>query len=156
MSVVEYRAPTDEALSYIVKHMRDGDVQELRELGCDNPEETVFRSARHSDACFVAYRDGLPAAVFGVGPSATLGRVGVPWLLGTDAVVTGARYLIADGREVVRSWQRRYILLQNVVSVNNKVSVRWLSRLGFTFGEPFATPYRGQAMVFTMEGTRDV
>lgn len=156
MTHIAYHPATSHALEHIARHMRADDVDELRIMGKDRPREAVFRSAMQSDVCFVAYVDGVPGAVFGVGTPYALGRVGAPWLLGTDVVERHARAMLVDGRQAVESWRRRYALLQNAVSVSNILSIRWLSRLGFEFGEPVRTPYGGYVKVFSMEGRDSV
>lgn len=156
MSAVTYTAPTDDALAHIATHMRAADVEELRIMGRKDPSEAVFKSAEGSDAVFIAWHDGEPVAVLGVGAVDILRCTGAPWLLGTDGVEQCGRALLVDGRAAVRCWRTKYRLLQNAVSVSNELSVRWLSRIGFSFGTPARTPFGGYVMTFTMEGTRNV
>lgn len=157
MSRVSYTdAPTQAEMTHIAANMRAADVTELRHLGREDPLSAVTQSAARADEVYLAYFDGQPAAIFGVGRMAVLGNVGVPWFLGTDDVPRAARLMVVDANMAVASWRRKYGLLQNTVSVKNTVSVRWLTRLGFEFGPAFTTPFGGTAMTFTMKGTRDV
>lgn len=154
--MIEYVTPTHEYLDYIARNIRAGDREELRVTGRSDPHEAIRGSAQGSDAAFVALINGEPSAVFGVGTISQLPRVGAPWLLATDVAGRHGRALVRDGRAVVHSWRRHYVLLQNAVSVKNDLSVRWLARLGFSFGAPIKTAFGGHVMVFSMEGDSNV
>ena len=156
MTVLDYRQPTRSDIEIVATYMRDADVVELRELGREDPHGALKQSVENSAASFTILAGDTPLGVVGVGGVGLLGGVGAPWLLGTEGLRAQRRALILDGREIISSWARRYQLLQNVVSVRNEMSVRWLHHMGFAFGEPFNTPFGGRAVTFYMEGTRNV
>lgn len=130
-------APSD--LTYVARHMRQADRDELRATSSDSAWWALTRSALVSTHIWtVADREtGEPIAVFGVAPlSAT---VGSPWLLGTDRVRECSKALVREGKRYANLMLHVYPHLFNYVHVANARSIRWLKALGFTLHDP--VPY---------------
>ena len=91
------------------------------------------------DTTAVYTEEGL-VAVFGC--TRHIPQQGNPWLLRTDSFATSSsREIHIKSVEALARWQSQYVYLWNYVSAANKVSVQWLSRLGFTIWE--SSPING-------------
>lgn len=117
------------------------------------PLEAVFQSVEASGSqSFTILADGVPCAVFGVvaaaqdpGPPTHDFAVpeepqepqGIPWMLGTDLMLTIPRDLMVQGLYWIDYLNLLYPFLQNYVSDDNLVSVSWLQRMGFEFHEGY-------------------
>jgi hypothetical protein len=134
--------------------MRQADRDEVFASSGRSPLWCLVQSYRRSSICMVALVDGQPEVIFGAGDINILTATGAPWLLGSDAVV---KYRVEFLRQSVH-WReqllRRYAVLRNVVDCRNKVAVRWLRWLGFSFSEPFE--YRGHEFMMFEMGARGV
>lgn len=117
----------------VADRMRAADRDEVWALTRHSPVEAVVRSCAASAETWVYRADGVPLAVFGVGPVAEHPGVGSPWLLGADGVEHHARPFVQLGRAFVARWLAEYGRLYNVVDARNRRSIDWLRRLGFAF-----------------------
>jgi hypothetical protein len=119
----------------ITPYLRKADVDEMNDgLGI----RTAWGVA-YSIACsrpgFAVVADGIPAALFGIGPSLEKG-LGVPWLLATPEI---ERWPVTFYRMSKRLFPRLasgYDRLVNWVDARNVLSLRWLAWLGFEAGPP--------------------
>lgn len=126
---------TPDHLKFIADNMRKADVDELMAMSGRTPQQAIEISLRNSDWCFVGLANDVPMCAFGVGTVNLLYRVGVPWLLGTNAIETHYR-AFARGSVMWRDYMKaRYDLLVNAVDARNTLSRRWLTWLGFTLSE---------------------
>lgn len=80
--------------------------------------------------------DGRPEVMFGIGDLNVLAGVGAPWLLGTDAVERNYVAFLRQSVEFRDQLLRRYPVMRNFVSDDNRASKRWLKWLGFTLSDP--------------------
>lgn len=119
-------------------------VELLLSNGCDI-QETLEYSVRLSDECFVAEtpEDGV-LCLFGVGP-AQEPAVGIPWMVGTDAMLKHPKGLIQGGRWATERWLEKYPTLVNFVHAANAVSIAWLQHIGFSLGQLVPNYGVGQA-----------
>lgn len=76
-------------------------------------------------------RDEKPFAFFGAIPMSD--ESAAVWMLGTDALAGNAPTLHAHTSAVLERWHTLRPLLFNHVDARNKLHIRWLRRLGFTF-----------------------
>jgi hypothetical protein len=117
--------------------MRQADRDEVTAATGRDVLPVLVASYRKSSICMVALVDGQPEVIFGAGDLSILTGLGAPWMLGSDAV---ERHRVEFLRRSVH-WRgqllRRYSVLRNVVDCRNKVAIRWLRWLGFSFSEPF-------------------
>lgn len=79
--------------------------------------------------------NGKVLAVFGTAESRNYG-FGVPWLLAAEGTDKYAKELLVWGREYVAAMVYEFGFLCNYVDANNRRSVRWLQRIGFTVHAP--------------------
>lgn len=147
---VEFRdSVTAEDLDYLSLYLRMQDLCELAASGHTDVRRALEASVKHSQWTHLALVDGKPAALFGCGQWGTLlAPVGVPWLLGTEAVRRHGRVLQRHARAYIASMLEQYPRLLNAVHADNTVSIAWLKRLGFSFGPPTRSPLTGMTFYF--------
>ena len=88
-----------------------------------------------SDPCLsLISRHGTVIGMWGVVPQSD--RVGRIWMLGTDAMFDDAidrRTFLREAVKYVEELHQRYTVLFNEIDARNKVHMRWLRWMGFTF-----------------------
>lgn len=137
---VTYVSPRLLYIEMLARQLREADVNELKAVhgGDVFIEDVLIRAARMSEDCSVgiSHRTGLPVLVRGVAPAPWDPSVAAIWMVGTDEMHGYARNLLVEGKEYVQHWLKTYNMLFNYVDARNTASIRWLLRLGFTFGDP--------------------
>lgn len=150
MHDVQITGVTDDAVAYVANNMRLADVAEVWALNRLSPRVALETSVAVTTYSCAAYVDGRPAAIFGV-YGHLLGDTGVPWLLGTDEVVKGARALLTHTKPFLRHQLMSYRKLENDVHAENRLAIRYLRWAGFTLEEPHVTNTGAKAIRFWME-----
>lgn len=120
----------------VASRMRDADRAEVWAGSRRTPADALAFSLERSEYALTVMIEGRPEAMFGVGTLSILGRVGAPWLLGTDAAAADRRAFLEASLEWRAELLARYDRLLNVVDVRNRTSIRWLRWLGATFSDP--------------------
>ena len=125
----------------LYENMRVEDMLECIGLGV-HPRVACEQSYHLSDKCYsIKTHDYRLIASFGVCPTEDP-KVGCAWLLGTDLMPTIKKTFIKHSFEYLDELMGDYDCLTNHVSMNNKLSVRWLTWLGAEFGESHGVDYR--------------
>ncbi len=112
--------------------LRQADRAEVWAAHRQTPEEALHWSVTHATHAWAGLADGDLVCLWGVCPASLLDREGIPWLLGSDAVKTHARIFLHRSRPLLAEMLRSYRRLTNRVDARNRVSIRWLTWLGFT------------------------
>jgi hypothetical protein len=129
---ISYRPATSSDIEELVPRLRQSDIDECEAMfGVDTTLDIALHGLRTDGVAFMAVRDGITIAVFGVGKGEWPGY-GVPWMIGTNALDKCGRELMADARSCLAVWHRFYPTLHNYVDARHTKSIRWLKRLGFT------------------------
>lgn len=114
--------------------LRAADLAELTAV-TDRPIAEVLREGAVNSvpSCSVISASGEVVGLFGVMPVGQ--RSGRVWLVGSDELTTNPlrKQFIRESRLYLRNLQNHYPLLFNVIDERNKLHVRWLQWLGFTF-----------------------
>ncbi len=122
-------------LDAIASDLRPADRAEMMAAHGDLPAiDIISASVGMSWDARTLVIDGSPAAVFGCA-----GRpdgIGVPWALGTPACDRAGRAMIVEGRRYATKWVSAHRGLANIVHAENRRSIAWLKRVGFSIGEP--------------------
>lgn len=126
--------------------LRRADREEAEALTGRHPREVLVESVERSTYAWAGLANGELVCLFGVVPLTLIGITGTPWLVGSDAVCAYSRPFLRRNRAFVRAMLREYPVLRNVVDARNTVSIRWLTWLRFTFGEP--APMGAQGLPF--------
>ncbi|GGE54422.1 hypothetical protein GCM10007276_34380 [Agaricicola taiwanensis] len=140
--------PADEAhIAIIAPRMRAADVAEVWAAGRRSPHEALALSLEHATHASTVTLDGRPEMMFGVGALCLATGHGVPWLLGTDAVVRHQMHFLREAQAELARMLQTYPVLRNLVDDRNSVSKRWLRWLGFTLFPP--EPYGADGALFS-------
>lgn len=121
-------------IEQLAPRLRAADLAELQALHGPGVDvlSTLSMSVQCSDEPLVIDIDGRAEAVLGCAPMSLLDGLGVPWLLGSDALTAHPRFMVAEGRRVVAGWSARHRQLRNMVDTRNTRSIRWLRAIGFS------------------------
>ena len=116
--------------------LREADKREIIARTDMDIETALGRSIFESDEAFVASRpDGTLLALYGVGGCGELPRLGIPWMVGTDAMLSYRKALIRDARKWIEKKLDTYTILSNHVDSRNTVHINWLKHMGFNVFE---------------------
>lgn len=145
--VVEVVPATLEHVAAMAPHMRQADRDEVWASCLLAPDHALRLSLQTSRKAWAGIIDGEVVCIFGVGAQSVLSDVGVPWMLGTDALEGKQFTFLRHCRRYVAEMRAGYSVLVNFVDERNTVSQRWLRWLGFHMDEPephgpFGLPFR--------------
>lgn len=119
----------------LANNMRAVDRLECEALG-RRPKEALRLAIRTSMTALTALdSEGKPLCMFGVCPTGLLTGRGVPWLLGTDALLDHATDLMRGGPRVLAWWFETFVELENIVAVQNVKAIALLRHWGAEIGE---------------------
>lgn len=127
---------TAEHIDPIAENMRQADAIEVWFAGHRTPHEALLDGFNMSVKAWTIIEDGTPIGMFGVSSASILGNVGIPWLLGTDAMLKIRRQFIRESMSYIDKMLALYPVLTNFVHVGNIASLRWLMWMGFDFDGP--------------------
>jgi len=146
------RAVLDDIVE-IALDAREADEREVYAWGRHSIQEALLTGFRNSDVCLTATLDGHAEVMFGVGCTSVLTGQATPWMLGTNQIDRHHRMFWQCSVQWVNALRLRYPFLKNHVDDRHEKSKRWLTRLGFSIGEPVILGYqRLPFRPFTMRG----
>lgn len=138
---VELREAVADDIPALVADARPQDVAEMQALG-DGYESALHKSLALSTWAATGLVDGVPVCMFGVAPGSVLSGTGIPWMLGTNALVRHEKAFLRRCRRAVAVMLDTYPSLLNVVDERNTTAKKWLAWLGFRF-DPHSFPLGG-------------
>jgi len=109
--------------------MRLVDVKEVKDAGGLDPYQALLTSINLTGISNTIRVDNDIVAMCGV---VDVGKHGVPWMLGTDALKKNAKKLLPLSKQWIEDNCSKHELLYNYVSADNLSSIRWLKYLGFS------------------------
>lgn len=136
--MVKFLKPNPEMIKHIADNMREADAVEVWEMSRQTPIQSIEEGLRLSDFSAVVTVNDIPCAVLGLVVVDILTGTGVPWLLGTDHAVRQRRVFLSNCERGIKQMVQICPNLFNYVHAENKISVRWLSHMGFTVEDPMA------------------
>lgn len=137
----------------LAPRLRATDVAELLAARGMAPLAALLEAIERSDTAEALLLDGEVVALFGTGPyrrSTLLGgpAVGVPWLLGSDALTRDRRLLVRLARRQVVRMLLRYPILVNAVDARYAGALSFARWLGFEVGPP--APFGAAGLPFCL------
>lgn len=120
-----------EHVPLIAPLVREADRVELWAASRTTPFDALAYGVEHSTSAWTGFIGDDPVCMFGVVPASLLGGIGVPWMLGTDAIVRYQFTFLRGSRPCVDRMRSLYDSLANYVDDRNVVAQRWLRWLGF-------------------------
>ena len=152
MAEILIRATQPGDAELLAANMRISDAHEVRACG-HTPLEAAQGSVARSLLCWSAFADGELACVIGCAPISIVSGIGSPWMLGTPVLDAQSRVLVRLTPRYIALMLKAFPHLVNHVHAENKTSVRWLKRLGFTLSEAAPFGALGEAFHrFEMKG----
>lgn len=133
--MIVLRSAVEDDISEIVSDIRLADVIEMSALGT-TPEKAMIDSLKRSDWALTACVNGVPVCMFGVAPRSVLLGEGVPWMLAANGLERIQRQFLKTSRPAIDAMLKSYPRLMNFVHAENRVTIRWLRWLGFSFCPP--------------------
>lgn len=131
---IKVKETTLEDCEELSRTMRKMDKLEVSLVTGDEPLLALLRG-RALGNCLTASSQGKVFAIFG--HSGVPNGIGVPWMLGSDAIATEVRKpFIKYTKAYTQEMLKHYDCLTNYVYTENKVHIRWLKWLGFTVDAP--------------------
>ena len=116
--------------------LREIDLLEVELMGLGvSPTEALLEGVEKGVAHSIFSDDHVILSMYGVAPMGLPG-VGVPWMLSSDAFIRdkeAKRRVFRESPEAIIKMHRLYPVLTNFISVENKLPIRWLKWLGFSF-----------------------
>lgn len=152
MRNIEIRKPTARDVRLLVENMRQTDKDELKAYYNDDYTFAVNTSIKFSTDSWAVVVNGKLLFIAGVGLLSMIGKVGCPWLLGTDAINQFPFEFYKQSKKLLNEVLRDYAALTNHVYGKNATAIRFLKHLGFSVKE--AEPYGAHGELFhpfTME-----
>lgn len=144
--IVNYVKPTVELVEEIAKNMRQADIDEVWASDNFTPLEALMSSWEHSKYTTVITVNDEACVMMGLVMRDILSGHGVPWVLGTDNALKYKRGFFTEAPAIMDQMLNICPLLHNYVHCKNKISIRWLKRIGFTMCEP--EPYGVEQELF--------
>jgi len=130
--LISFRKSTVEDAKYVAMNLRKADTQELDALGVENKYKSLKSAALDYGGCFTGILHQTPVTMFGVTPIEE--RIGSIWLLGTDAITDRVPIgFLKYSKKLLPILMEQYDLVCNMVHSKNKVHIKWIEWLGFTF-----------------------
>jgi hypothetical protein len=120
---------------YLKDRLRGADIDEVRALTGQTPEEALIQSRAASDCCQTVLFKGSPVAMFGTAPMTEQGRAGV-WFLASDELQLMWLSFLKMSRECVARMLNAHPLLFNYVDARNAQSIAWLTWCGAKLEKP--------------------
>lgn len=127
-------------------NMRKADADEVYASCGEEPWVALAKSIDASLMTWLFFGDGKPLCAAGV--SQITETIGAPWLLCASNIRDVPNTVFMDcSRALMEEWSQHFVVLTNYVDARNKVSERWLQRLGFEKKE--TTPFGYLQLPFT-------
>ncbi len=136
---VKFVEPTDELVEFIAVNMRQADADEVWASHHHLPYEALMSSWDLSHSAVVVTVNDEPCVMMGLVIRDILAGSGVPWMLGTEGALKYKRNFLTQVPAVIDEMLSVCPRLFNYVHVENKTSVKWLKRIGFTLDD--SKPY---------------
>ncbi|TES90510.1 MAG: DUF2833 domain-containing protein [Desulfobacteraceae bacterium] len=127
---------------HLLKHMvlRKED---MREAVASTGFTRIFDALRFSVKCSnrwtkICYEteSGEIIALFGLGGMPGY-MIGVPWMVASPEISNYKKDLMRYSKRILRDMLVSFPRLENMVSIENTKSIRWLKHLGFSFEEKY-------------------
>jgi len=129
------RESLPEDCQIIADNMRQADVEEIRASHNWSPIEAMQAGFIYSEPPFTVIQNpDIPVAMWGVVPEFDEGlNRGRIWLLGTPGIKDVRVQFLRECSHWIRTATRGYDVVYNTIDKRNKLHIRWLKWLGFSF-----------------------
>lgn len=143
---IEIRKPTERDIRMLAENLRPADQEEVKAYFNDDYHWAIKTSVKYSRDAWAVIVNGKLLFIVGVGLTSMIGRVGCPWLLGTNHIAKYPKEFFKQCSIILQELKEEYSLLANHVYAKNDAAVRFLKHLGFKLKE--AEPYGKNGEMF--------
>lgn len=119
----------------IALRMRNADKKEIWDSHRFKPYQALLRGMKNLGSCWTILGDDMPEGMMGVSKGSLLSNRGIIWLLGTDVLTKDRRLFVKVSKKVFDGMLDGFDYVENYVSTENEISLRWIERLGFNVEE---------------------
>lgn len=152
---IRVRAATREDAEFLAPRLRRADREEVEAAGV-TPLDALLGGLDRATWAYSIVVEGEVAAIIGVSPMGSLtSDTGIPWLLGSDALLRQWRRMCKVAPEWIGHMHEFYPVLVNMVHAKNVLAVKWLRHAGFIVHEPTIRMPSGELFCL-FERSRDV
>lgn len=143
---------TEEHIPLIVANMRQADIDELAQIG-KNPTDSLKYSLAMSRFSCTGFVGSEAVCMFGVCPSSFLTPLkGYVWMFSTTNILDHQVAFLRRCKPVISQMLNIFPVLENWVSVENRLAIKWLRWMKFKFDEPVDYgPFNKKCMRFHMK-----
>lgn len=129
-------APRQWQVEAVGRNLRTADAKEAMAVTGKQPVAAVLQSWGMSKESFAILCDRVPVGLGGIVP---FGTRTIVWMCGTPLMTapSNLREFVTESRHVFKRLASRYGMLENAVSLENTLHVRWLQWVGCEFHETF-------------------
>ena len=138
--IVTIEPATIEHAIAIAADVRAPDVAEIWASSRQVPERAMISGIKYSEQAMTGLVDGEPVCMWGVVNDSLVGRIGIPWMIGTSKLDKYARLFLRECRKPQLEMFSGYGMLMNYVDARNTRAIKWLRFMGFEI-EPEPIPY---------------
>jgi len=133
---VEFIKPTRKLVEIIADDMRQADIDEVWSASHQSPLDALMAGWEISNFSVVVTVNDEPCVMLGLVVRDILSGAGIPWLLGTEGALKYKRQFLTQVPTVIDEMLNICPMLYNYVHIDNRISIKWLKRIGFTIDEP--------------------
>lgn len=130
------RAARLEDAIFLQDKLRESDILEIAASTGRRPAQALSLSFSTSEKVWTGCIDDIPFLIFGVSSTSVMSPVGVPWLLGTDAIDREGIAVAKRSRHYVGEMRKGFLSLENYTDNRHKSAHRWLRWCGFHMDDP--------------------
>jgi len=132
MKVTFRPATPADANALLMRGVRRSDCLEAARLGFPRIADALHDSLVFSEFSAAAYTKNGVACIWGVSRLSLLSPVGTIWLVAHDDIEKYAVRFLKESRAKLALLMEYYPRLENVIDVDNTMTMRWLEWLGFS------------------------
>ena len=133
---VELRKSIQADILPIAHRMREADAKEVWDSHRLSPYKALLIGMKSIGNCWTILCDGIPEGMVGVSRGTLfISNRGIIWMLGTDVLVEDKRLFITLTRKLLWDVIKGYNYIENYISVENEIYLRWIESMGFNIAE---------------------
>jgi len=123
----------------IAHRMRKADVKEVYDSHRASPYKALLTGMQARGNCWTILGDGIPEGMIGIARQSLFSDRGIAWMLGTDVLVEDKRLFIKLTKQLFDEAVEGFNYIENYISLENRISLRWIQAMGFEFDEEIKT-----------------
>jgi len=125
------RTATEKDCLYLSKNLRKADYREIQAVCNLPPFLVLLHGLKKSQVPLVVCNENeRPVFIVGVVPNGLIGNI---WMFGTDELKKLSVTFLKNCKATFKILKNNFQIIHNYVDARNKLHIRWLKWMGFTF-----------------------